>query len=91
MDLYSLKQQFMELGTSVAIATIKQLYPSFDRVKYKEACEIAGSVRWVRWHTKHGGLKTFRIGNAKNSPVYYSRQEIAALLEAERVLEAKLI
>jgi hypothetical protein len=86
MDIFSLKQMYMELGEIVAKATVKQLYPAFDEVKLNEAYQIAGSERWLKYHIKQGNIKPIRRGTAKNSPIYYSRLEIAALKKAENEL-----
>lgn len=91
MDVFTLKQMYMELGEIVAIATVKQLNPSFDDVKYAEAAKLAGSERWLKFHIKKGNITPIRRGTAKNSPIYYSRYEIAALKKAEADLTAQLI
>lgn len=86
MDLYTYKQQIMEGATLGALATLKLQNPAFDEVKLKEAYKIAGSERWLKYHIKHGHIKPIRRGIAKNSPIYYSRLEIAALKKAEQEL-----
>lgn len=91
MDLFTLKQQIYETAQLGALAAIQQLYPALDEVKYVEACIIAGSERWLKWHIKQGHIKGIRRGPAKNSPIYYSRLEIAALKKAEAELNTKLL
>lgn len=91
MDLFTLKQQIYESAQLGALGVIQQLYPALDEVKYAEACIIAGSERWLKWHIKQGHIKGVRRGPAKNSPIYYSRLEIAALKRAEAELNAKLL
>jgi len=76
----------MEVATIGALALLRQQNPAFDEVKLKEAYLIAGSQRWLRHHIRKGNIKPIRRGTAKNSPVYYSRLEIAALKKAEREL-----
>jgi len=72
-----------------ALATLKLQNPSFDEVTKSEAYKIAGSRRWLDGHIKKGNITPVRRGTAKNSPVYYSRLEIAALKEAEATLKAE--
>jgi len=86
MELQELKQEIMEVATIGALALLRQQNPAFDEVKLKEAYLIAGSQRWLRHHIRKGNIKPIRRGTAKNSPVYYSRLEIAALKKAEREL-----
>lgn len=83
VDLFTLKQHITEAAELSALAIAKQLFPAFDEVKLKEAYQIAGSVRWLKFHIKRGNIKPIRRGTAKNSPIYYSRLEIAALKKAE--------
>ncbi|MDR3056707.1 MAG: hypothetical protein LBU84_01025 [Prevotella sp.] len=52
-------------------------------MKYAEAAKLAGSERWLKFHIKAGNITPIRRGTAKNSPIYYSRYEIAALKKAE--------
>ncbi len=86
MDLFTLKQQIVETTELAALAILRLQNPSFDEVKLKEAYRIAGSERWLKYHIKHGNIRPIRRGTAKNSPIYYSRLEIAALKKAEHEL-----
>ena len=70
-----------ELG---AMAVLRLQNPAFDEVKLNEAYKIAGSVRWLKFHIKAGNIKPKRRGTAKNSPLFFSRLEIAALKKAEQ-------
>lgn len=83
IDLFALKQAIIESGEVAALSVLKHLYPSFDEVKFEEAAKLAGSKRWLRFHIKEGNITQIRHGEAKNSPIYYSRREIAALKQAE--------
>ncbi|GAB6122323.1 hypothetical protein [Dysgonomonas termitidis] len=87
IDLFKLKQLYIEAGDIAALSVLKQLYPSFDEVKYEEACQLAGSEHWLLQQIKSGAVKKIRRGKAKNSPIYYSRREIAAVRMAEITLE----
>ena len=84
MDLFNLKQDIIEAVTLGALATLKLQNPSFDEVKLSEAYKIAGSERWLKFHIKRGNISGHRRGTAKNSPIFYSRLEIAALRKAEQ-------
>lgn len=84
MDVFTLKQQIVEATELAALAVLRLQNPSFDEVKLKEAYRIAGSERWLKYHIKQGNINPVRRGTAKNSPIYYSRLEIAALKKAEK-------
>lgn len=86
-DLFTLKQATMEMAELGALAVLKHLTPSFDEVKSEEAYKLAGSRDWLRWHVKAGNIKGYRKGVHQNSAVYYSRMEIAALVQAEREMK----
>lgn len=83
MDLFTLKQQIIETTELAALAVLRLQDPSFDEVKLKDAYKIAGSERWLKYHIKLGHIKGTRRGVAKNSPIFFSRLEIAALKKAE--------
>lgn len=76
----------METVELAALAVLRLQNPSFDEVKLNDAYKIAGSERWLKYHIKKGNIKGVRRGTAKNSPIYYSRLEIAALKKAENEL-----
>ena len=90
MDVFTLKQQIVEATELAALAVLRLQDPSFDEVKLNDAYRIAGSERWLKYHIKHGNIKPIRRGTAKNSPIYYSRLEIAALKKAEIALNAEI-
>lgn len=90
MDLFTLKQQITEAAELSALAITRQLYPAMDEVKYKEAVKIAGSEQWLKYHIERGNIVPIHRGTSKNSPIYYSRMDIAATKKAEREL-ARLI
>lgn len=83
MDIFTLKKAIIEASDVSVLGVMKQLYPAFDEVKFDEAARIAGSVRWLKYHIKKGHITKIRRGIAKNSPIYYSRREIAAVKMAE--------
>lgn len=83
MDLWTYRTLIMETAEIAALAVLRLQDPSFDEVKKSEAYRIAGSRRWLDWHIRHKNIKGVRRGTAKNSPIYFSRLEIAALKKAE--------
>jgi len=83
IDLFTLKQLYIEAGDIAALSVVKMLYPALDEVNFKEAVKIAHSERWLEHHIKEGNLTRIRHGTKKNSPIYYSRREIVALMQAE--------
>lgn len=85
MDVFTLKQQIIEATELAALSVLRLQDPAFDEVKLKEAYRIAGSERWLKHHIKQGNITPIRRGPAKNSPIYFSRLEIAALKKAEHV------
>ena len=86
VDLFDLKQQIMETTELAALAVLRLQNPSFDEIKSSEAYRVAGSERWLKYHVKKGNIRPARRGTAKNSPIYYSRLEIAALKKAETIV-----
>jgi hypothetical protein len=86
-DLFTLKQATMEMAELGALAVLKHLMPAFDEVKSEEAYKLAGSRDWLRWHIKAGNIQGYKRGTARNSPIYFSRMEIAALKQAEREMK----
>ena len=89
IDLYNLKRQIIEATELAAIAVLWLQDPSFDEVNLSEAQKIAG-YRWLERHIKAGNIKGTRRGVHKNTPIYYSRLEIAALKKAESEFEVML-
>ncbi|MDR1883716.1 MAG: hypothetical protein LBR26_13170 [Prevotella sp.] len=85
-DIFTLKQAIIEASDVSVLGVLKQLFPAFDDLKFEEAAQIAGSKRWLLYHIKKGNITKIRRGAAKNSPIYYSRREIAAVKQAEAEL-----
>lgn len=90
LDLYALKEEIMHTSEIAALQVLRLQNPAFDEVKLNEAYRIAGN-RWLKFHIKKGNIKPIRRGTAKNSPIYYSRLEIAALKKAEQTFKPQLI
>ena len=86
IDIVALKQIIIEATELAALAVLRLQNPAFDEVTKTEAYKIAGSRRWLDYHIKAGHIEPIRRGRAANSPVYYSRLDIAALKKAEAKL-----
>lgn len=86
-DLFTLTQRIMEVSELAALQVIRLQNPAFDEVTKSEAYKIAGSRRWFDYHCKVGHIKPIRRGSAQNSPIFYSRVQIAALKRAEAELK----
>lgn len=83
MDIFTLKQTILDMAEVAALTVLKLQNPAFDEVTTKEAYRLVGNRRWLDFHIKAGNLTPIRRGRAKNSPIYWSRLEIAALKKAE--------
>lgn len=83
MTPFELKQVILEMSKIAALQVLKLQNPAFDEVRTEEAYKLVGSRRWLDFHVKEGNLRPIRRGRARNSPIYYSRLEIAALKMAE--------
>lgn len=84
MDLFTLKQNIMESAEAGAAAIMKLQNPKSDDLTQRQAYEFAGEG-WIDHHTRNGNLKPVRMGKAPNSPRVYSRLEIIALKQAEKL------
>jgi hypothetical protein len=87
-DLVKMKNEIFDVSELAALQVLRLQSPGFDDVTLTEAYKVAGSEWWLRNHIKRGNIKGRRKGTAKNSPVYFSRTEIAALRKAEGTLKA---
>lgn len=86
MNLYYLKNEIIETTQLAALAILQLQNPAFDEVTKSEAYEIAGSRRWLDFQIKKGNIKGRRRGKAPNSPIFFSRLDIAALKRAEKTV-----
>jgi len=91
VDVFQLKQILSDVSEIAALNVLRLQNPAFDEVKLQEAYKIAGSVRWLKFHIKAGNIKAIRRGTAKNSPIFFSRIEIAALKKAEKHFNPTLV
>lgn len=85
IDLFTLKQEMMEMAQLAVLAITKESAPISDELTTRQAYEKFGR-RWVDRQIKQGNIKGRRKGPAVNSPVIYSRFELMALRQAEERL-----
>lgn len=73
----------------IAAAVVKRMSPADDDIKQCQAYDIYGR-KWIDDAVAKGLLHRRRKGHAKNSPVMYSKLEIAALIESEKQMVNEL-
>jgi len=83
-DLYSIKELMAEMAELGAANLMKTLEPKSDDLTQNEAFEKFGQG-WVRGHVKNDLIRGYRKGPSKNSPIYYSKLELMAVRNAEKV------
>lgn len=83
-DIFLTKRDLEDFANLVAAAVIKQITPVKDRISTNQAYQEFGR-RWIDSRTKAELLHPHRSGKSANSPRHYSRAEIVALQEAEKL------
>ncbi len=84
IELYELKTLFADMA-ALGVATLqKHSEPASDLISQREAYRLFQEVRVKRW-VKSGLITPKRNGAALNSKRYYSRAELMALNNAERL------
>ncbi len=87
IELYELKnlcQQMAELG---AANCLKQIEPMKDSLSQREAYRMFGEARIKNW-VKMGLLTSHaRCGTAKRSKIIYSRAEVMAVMQSEKLIK----
>jgi hypothetical protein len=83
-DLFAIQHQVTQMADVIACAIIKRQQPAADLMTKREAYKFAGRG-WIDKRLEEGLLKAVRKGTCKNSPRMFSRTEIVALQEAERL------
>lgn len=84
MELYELKTLCMDMAALGVAAYQKDAAPSTDLISQREAYSQFQEVRVKRW-VESGLITPQRNGSAKNSKRYYSRAELMAINNAERL------
>ncbi len=85
IDLFTLKQEMMEMAQLAVLAFAKEAAPVSDELTTRQAYDKFGR-RWVDRQIQQGNIKGHRKGLAVNSPIIYSRLELMALKQAEERL-----
>lgn len=80
-------EEVMQNATLFAAAIVKQLRPGDDLISQRQAYEEFGRDFIKRNTAPKGVLMPLRTGTASNSPLKYSRTEILALQETERIMQ----
>ena len=84
MELYELKTLCSDMA-ALGVATYqKDAAPATDLISQREAYRQFQEVRVKRW-VESGLITPQRNGSAKNSKRYYSRAELMAINNAERL------
>lgn len=83
-DLYSIKELMVSCAELGALAALKTLQPKSDDLTQRDAYKTYGEA-WVKQCVRKDLVSKHRKGKAKNSPVYYSKLELTAVLKAEKL------
>lgn len=85
MSTQQLFDHMMRNADFLTAAVVRGLRPSEDLISSRQAYEEYGRP-WITKNTYPAGqLRPVRCGEAPNSPVKYSRTEIIALKEVEKL------
>lgn len=84
LELYELKNLCMEMSELGAAQFQKRTAPAGDELTQREAYSQFGEARVKRW-VEAGLVRGQRDGRCKNSPKRYSRVELMAARQAERM------
>lgn len=83
-EIRRIQQIMLETSNLVALAVCRMMSPKTDLLTTREMYARYDRA-WLKYHISRGNLKGIKSGPAKNSPVRWSRLEIEALLEAEKI------
>lgn len=83
-ELQANKDLLLSVAAIAADAVLARLHPECDELSKREAEALHGR-RWLDYHIEAGDLKPRRKGKAVNSKKVFSRLEINAVWEAEKV------
>lgn len=84
LELYELKNICMDSAALGVAAYERQLEPKRDAISQREAYRLFGEATVRRW-VEQDVVKAWRDGRSKNSPKRYSRAELMAARQAERM------
>lgn len=77
--------EMMSYSDLLAAAIVRRMSPKDDEISTRQAYADYGQP-WITKAVRQGLLHKRRKGNAKNSPVMFSKHEILALIETERTM-----
>ena len=84
LELHELKKLCADMA-ALGVATYqKEQAPANDLISQREAYRLFKEVRVKRWLEK-GLVRTRRTGSSANSKRFYSRAELLAVSNAERI------
>ena len=83
LDLFQIKSLMIECAELGAAMTLKTLQPKSDDLTQNQAYAMFGEG-WIRTCKAKGLIKGKRKGPAKNSPIYFSKAELMAVLNAQK-------
>ena len=83
-DLFAIKELMISCAELGAATVLKTLQPKSDDLTQNEAFDKFGSG-WVKECKRRGLITGKRKGPAKNSPIYYSKAELMAVRNAEKL------
>lgn len=85
IELYELKNLCRDMAELGAANLMKQLEPAKDSMSQREAYRLFGEARIKNW-VRHGLLSgQERCGTTKRSKILYSRAEVMAVMQSERL------
>lgn len=79
----------MEFASLVADMVLAKQEPVQDSISQRKAEELYGRT-WLKYHLERGDIRARRQGQAKNSPITYSRSELRAIYVAECQLTCRI-
>lgn len=80
-------EEVLQNARLFAAAIVEQLRPGDDLISQRQAFEEFGRDFIKRNTAPKGSLRPLRTGAAPNSPLKYSRTEILAMQETERIMQ----
>lgn len=84
MELYELKNLCMEMSELGVANYVKTMAPADDLLSQRKAYELFGESRVKRWIAK-SIITPVREGASANSKKYFSRAELMAAHQAEKL------
>lgn len=83
-EIRQIQEIMLETAHLVALAVCRMMSPKSDMLSTRRMFEEYDRG-WLVYHIGRGNLKGTKTGSAKNAPILWSRLEIEALREAEKI------